>query len=157
MSHGRPAQESPRVAMVTQPPPPDLDGQADVGEAASLSRSQSVRELQQEVLDDVGHRQLRDAALSAAQLQDALPAQLLQGGLPFPVRRGQALLGGVDVMLQEGEDAGEGAVAVAQGEQLPLVLDANADRPALGVEGQREKDVLLAAVPDQEASQGSVL
>lgn len=39
---------------------------------------------------------------------------------------------------------------------MPLVLDAHADRPALGVVGQREEDVLLPTVADEEASQRSV-
>lgn len=39
---------------------------------------------------------------------------------------------------------------------MPIVADAHADRPALGVVGQREEDVLLSAVADEEASQWSV-
>lgn len=105
----------------------------------------------------MGGRQLREVALSAAHLHDAPPAQLLQRWLPFPVRDAQALLGRVDVMLQKGEQCQEGALAARQRKLVLLVVNANADRPALGVVGQREEHVLLPAVTNQEASQGSVL
>lgn len=104
----------------------------------------------------MGERQLRNPALSAAQLHDALPAQLLQRRLPFPVRAAQALLGRIAVILQEGEERREGALVARQRELLTTVGDAHAHRPALGVVGQREEDVLLPAVADKEASQGSV-
>lgn len=39
---------------------------------------------------------------------------------------------------------------------MSTVGDAHADRPGLGVVGQCEEDVLLAAVADEEASQRSV-
>lgn len=78
------------------------------------SWSQFVREFQQEVLDNMGERQLRHTASSATQLHDALPAQLLQRRLPFPVRDAQAFLWGVDVMLQEGEERREGALVARQ-------------------------------------------
>lgn len=39
---------------------------------------------------------------------------------------------------------------------MPLVVDAHADRTALGVIGQREEHVLLPAVSDEEAAQRSV-
>lgn len=39
---------------------------------------------------------------------------------------------------------------------MPLVVDAHADRPALAVVGQREEDVFLTAVPDEEAAQRGV-
>lgn len=59
-------------------------------------------------------------------------------------------------MFQEGKEVREGALVARQRELLALVVDANADRPALGVVGQREEDVLLPAVADEEASQRSV-
>lgn len=58
-------------------------------------------------------------------------------------------------MLQEGKERWEGSPVARQRELLALVLDAHADRPALGVVGQREEDVLLPAVADEEASQRS--
>lgn len=39
---------------------------------------------------------------------------------------------------------------------MPLVVDAHADRSALGVVGQREEDVFLPAVADEETAQRSV-
>lgn len=39
---------------------------------------------------------------------------------------------------------------------MPLVVDAHADRTALGVIGQSEEHVLLPAVSDEEAAQRSV-
>lgn len=39
---------------------------------------------------------------------------------------------------------------------MPLVVDAHADWPAFGVVGQREENVFLPAVADEEAAQWSV-
>lgn len=104
----------------------------------------------------MGERELWNPASSTALLHDALPAKLLQRRLPFPVGDAQALLGRIDVMLQEGKERREGALVARQRELLALVVDAHADRPAPGVVGQREEDVVLPAVADEEASQRSV-
>jgi len=100
----------------------------------------------------VGERQLRHAAPAAAQRHDALPAQLLQRGLPSPVGRAQAPPRRAGVVLQEGEERREGALVARQREALALVVDAHADRAALAVVGQREEDVLLPAVADEVAA-----
>lgn len=60
-------------------------------------------------------------------------------------------------MLQEGKECREGALVACQREPLPLEVDAHADRPASGVVGQREEDVFLPAVTDEEAAQRGVL
>lgn len=60
-------------------------------------------------------------------------------------------------MLQEGKECREGALVARQREPLPLVVDAHADRSVLCVVGQREEDVLLTAVADEEAAQWCVL
>lgn len=60
-------------------------------------------------------------------------------------------------MLQEGEERLEAAFAACQRELLLLVLDANADRPAVGAVRQREEDGVLPAVPDEEAAPRGVL
>lgn len=112
---------------------------------------QFVREVQQEILDHMCDRQLRD--LSSAQLYDASPAQLLQRGLPFPVRDLQAPLGCVHVILQEGKERWEGALVAGQRELLLLVVDAHTDGSFPVVIGQGEKDVLLPAVTDKVAAQ----
>lgn len=56
-------------------------------------------------------------------------------------------------MFQKGEERREGAFVSDQRKPLLLVVDANADRPVPGVVGQREEDVLLPAVADEEAAQ----
>lgn len=107
-------------------------------------------------MDDACEREVGNPTFAAILLQNALPAQLLQRRLPFPVRDAQALLRRVDIVLQEGKEGRKAALVARQRELLLLVVNANTDRPALGVVGQREEDVFLTAVADEEASQRGV-
>lgn len=60
-------------------------------------------------------------------------------------------------MLQEGKEGLEGTLVARQREPLQPVVDAHADRPTFGVVGQREEDVFLSAVSNEEAAQRGVL
>ena len=60
-------------------------------------------------------------------------------------------------MFEQEEEAGERVLTSCQAEPLSLIDDAYADRAVGRAIGQREEDVCLTTVPDQECSRGNVL
>lgn len=60
-------------------------------------------------------------------------------------------------MFQQEEEAGEGVLTSCQAEPLSLIDDAYADWSAVRPIGQREEDIFLTTIPDQERSRGDVL
>lgn len=95
--------------------------------------------------------------VAAARLHDLFPAQFLERRTLFPVRDSQTFLRGIYVVFQQEEEAGEGVLTSCQAEPLSLIDDAYADWSAVRPIGQREEDIFLTTIPDQERSRGDVL